>query len=64
MTQIDGFDTRRAETRLERQNYRCDVQDGLVIVQDPYHQNGVISGYEEVILRTEHDLTEFLSVRS
>lgn len=64
MAQAEAFDTRRAETRLERQNYRCEVQDGLVIVQDPYHQNGIIAGYNEVILRTEHDLTRFFSVRS
>ena len=64
MAQIECFDTKRAETRLDRQNYRCEIQDGLVIVQDPYHQNGIIAGYNEVILRTEQDLARFFAERS
>jgi hypothetical protein len=61
---LQEFDTRRAETRLERKNYRCEVQDGVVIVQDPFHTNGVIAGYNEVILRTEIDLVRFFATRS
>lgn len=58
------FDTKSAELRLGRQNYRCEVQDGVVIVEDPYHQNGIIAGYNEVILRNENDLIRFFDARS
>ena len=64
MAQTEAFDTRRAETRLERQNYRCEVQDGMVIVQDPWHSRGIIVGYDEVVLRSDNDLTRFFAARS
>jgi hypothetical protein len=60
---IQVFDTVRAENRLDGQNYRCEVQDGLVIVQDPYYNNGIIVGYNEITLRTEDDLVRFFANR-
>lgn len=59
MKQINMFDSKHGETSLERQNYGCEVQDGLVIVDDPYYQNGIIAGYNEVILKTEDELNRF-----
>jgi len=59
-----AIDTKMAELTFERLNYRCDVQDGLVIVQDPVYSNGLIADYKEVILKTEEDLSCFLVERS
>ena len=57
------FDTQRAETRLNLKNYRCEIQDGLVIVKDPYHSNGLIAGYNEVIIKNQTELEKFFLAR-
>tara|TARA_R110000868_G_C10972514_1_gene770289 strand:- start:14900 stop:15085 length:186 start_codon:yes stop_codon:yes gene_type:complete len=58
------INTKLAEELLSRQNYDSNIQDGFVIVQDPFHSDGVVAGHNEVVLRTNLDLIKFLEDRN